>query len=302
MVSKAKGLSPSQRELVQRFLAAARTIVRDVLPMILEAHHAPSRAASRKSDGSLVTSTDHEVERRCISALRAALPEATVVAEESEAERMSGFTGSADQFYAPMRGDAPLIVVDPIDGTKNFVEGHREFCIAVALVGRVPGGVWPIAGVVAVPVEDVMFVSDGESVTEERISSGESSPLVRQERAEAEISASSADRRWLSDNAVELRSPWVSSGSSVYDMTGTVRGRLHGSVVGSQRFWDLMAPLALASAAGLELQDLLTGERITSIRPEDISDEFRSRLWGLNRKVAILPSGRTLIDVVKHLA
>jgi fructose-1,6-bisphosphatase/inositol monophosphatase family enzyme len=201
-----------------------------------------------------------------------------------------------------MRGDAPLIVVDPIDGTKNFVEGHREFCIAVALVGRVPGGVWPIAGVVAVPVEDVMFVSDGESVTEERISSGESSPLVRQERAEAEISASSADRRWLSDNSVELRSPWVSSGSSVYDMTGTVRGRLHGSVVGSQRFWDLMAPLALASAAGLELQDLLTGERITSIRPEDISGEFRSRLWGLNRKVAILPSGRTLIDVVKHLA
>lgn len=302
MIPRAEVQNSSARDLVQRFLAAARATARSVLPMILEAHRAPSRAASRKSDGSLVTSTDHEVERRYILALRSALPEVTVVAEESEAERVSGFTGDAAQFYAALREGAPLVVVDPIDGTKNFVEGLREFCIAAALVARVPGGVWPIAGVVAVPVEDVMFVSDGESVVEERISTGESRLLVRHEQPEERISASSADRRWLSEQSLELSSPWVSSGSSVYDMTGTVVGRLRASVVGSQRLWDLMAPLALASAAGLELQDLLSGERVTSIRPEDISGDFRERLWGLNRKVVILPRGYCSGDFVKRLS
>lgn len=295
------GSSP-QCELVSRFLAATRSTIKVVLPMILEAHQAPSRAASCKSDGSLVTSTDHQVELAFISTLRAALPEAIIVAEESEAERMLGFSGDAEEFYAALSAGSPLVVVDPIDGTKNFVEGHREFCIAAALVSKVEGGVWPLAGVVAIPLEDRMLVSDGRSVSDGCISSGEHRPLIRDASAATQISVSSTDRRWLAEHSFELLYPWVSSGSSVYDMVGTITGRLKGSIIGKQRFWDLMAPLALASAAGLELRDLLSGERLSAIGMQDLSKEIKLHLWGLNRKVAIVPPVRQVSDLVKHRA
>lgn len=287
-----------QSGVVGRFLQAARSTIRTVLPMVIEAHQAPSRAASCKNDGTLVTETDHEVERIFIAALRAALPQVSIVAEESEAERTNEFAGSIEEFYAPLTKRSPLVIVDPIDGTKNFVEGRDEFCVAVALVGQVPGGVWPIAGIVAIPVEDKMFWSDGESVFEETISSTQAKKLIRNESKAEEVSVSSTDRRWIEERSMRLLNPWVSSGSSVYDMTGTVTGRLKGSIVGTQRLWDLMAPLALADVLGLELRDLLSGERLTSITREDLSSEIEKRPWGLARKVVILPAGRIVSEIV----
>src|SRR3546814_16168278 len=48
---------------------------------------------------------------------------------EEGVERDAGLLGL-------LQGDAPVWIVDPIDGTKNFAEGSERFAIMVALVER----------------------------------------------------------------------------------------------------------------------------------------------------------------------
>lgn len=286
---------------VRSFLGTVRDKVRTLQPLIQEAHRAPQREAFTKKDGSFVTATDRAVERAFILALKLDFPNIPIIAEESESERILSFTGSAKDFYQQLLSADYLIVLDPIDGTKNFVHGKREFCFAAALTRRTDAGLWPIAGVVAIPAEDRMFFNEGPILVEERISDGAQKPLLRSEKnVEARVSASSADRSWLESHSLKIQHPWVSSGSSVYDLLGTVSGRLRGSIVGSQRFWDILAPLALANAVGLVLKDLATGERVTSLSVKDLSDELDRRPWGFSRRFVLVPSERAVEEIVQR--
>jgi fructose-1,6-bisphosphatase/inositol monophosphatase family enzyme len=298
MVSSTKTGSGDFRPLIERFLAVTQSAVRAVTPGMLKAHEAPTRESWVKSDGSLVTATDLEVERVFTEAIAREFPGMPVIAEESEAARINGFSGRPQDFYASLLGEPHLIIIDPLDGTKNFVLGHKEFCIAAALTARVGGGVWPIAGVVAIPTEDRMLWSDGERVSGEVISSGAALTVAQERTGAAEVSISSRDRRWLDEQGLVLRQPWVSSGSSVYDMAGTLTGKLRASVVGSQRLWDLVAPLALARPLGLELRDLLTGKSVSAIAPDDLSQDISERPWGLMRRLILAPPDCAIGEIV----
>jgi 3'(2'), 5'-bisphosphate nucleotidase len=86
-----------------------------------------------KADGSPCTDADRAAEEAIIAALAKAAPGITVVSEESAA------TG------API--DGFFFVVDPLDGTRDFIAGERDFAVNVAAVekGR------PVAGAVFGP-------------------------------------------------------------------------------------------------------------------------------------------------------
>jgi 3'(2'), 5'-bisphosphate nucleotidase len=190
------------------------------------------------------------------------------------------------------------IVIDPIDGTKNFVEGRGEFCIAAALTHSVGDGIWPVAGVVALPVKGIMWWTDGSSVRREVIASGAVEEIGRRSVPEKRISVSSKNRAWLAENAFEMKLPWISSGSSVHDFMGTATGELCGSMVGKQRLWDLMAPLAIALRLGSELRDLVTGQVVTCINPSDLSRDLRKRPWGIERKMVLAPRETKLDELI----
>lgn len=81
-----------------------------------------------KSPGSLVTVADHEAEVAITAALLGAYPGAVVLGEEAYAEDSSLF-----QRYA--RADHAF-TVDPVDGTRNFVEGSTDYAVMVAEVVR----------------------------------------------------------------------------------------------------------------------------------------------------------------------
>lgn len=82
----------------------------------------------KKTSIDLVTRLDRESQTLLVDALRAAFPEDTIVAEEGEANR------------APREGR--IWLVDPLDGTTNFVHGVPVFAVSVALVddGRLQAG------------------------------------------------------------------------------------------------------------------------------------------------------------------
>lgn len=73
---------------------------------------------TKTTPGDMVTFGDAEVQRRLVTALRAAAPEVGFVGEEGLDESEPG---------------APTWVIDPIDGTHNFVRGYPSFCVSVGL-------------------------------------------------------------------------------------------------------------------------------------------------------------------------
>jgi fructose-1,6-bisphosphatase/inositol monophosphatase family enzyme len=273
------------------FVSHTRHLVREVMPMILEAFAAESRNPSRKSDGTFVTAVDTAVEERFIAALRGILPDTPILGEEDASRSPIEAQEGAYEFYASFMSAPRQVVIDPIDGTRNFVEGKREFCIAAALTRAVGGGIWPIASVVAIPIAGIMFWTEGPAVYRENLTTGEIELFERTLSSVPRVSANSADRAWLTANGFEIQPPWISSGSSVHDFLGTAIGELCGSLVGKQRLWDLMAPLAIAERLGCELCDLLSGELVTCIGPRDLSPDIAGRPWGIERKMVLLPKG-----------
>ncbi len=103
-----------------------------------------------KSDDSPVTAADKAADTIIAAGLRAAFPNMMLVTEEQAA------THSA-------QGDT-FLIVDPLDGTKEFIHRRGDFTVNIALV---EGGV-PTRGVVYAPAKDRMFFtqSDGTSVEE----------------------------------------------------------------------------------------------------------------------------------------
>lgn len=81
-----------------------------------------------KSPGEVVTAADDAMEERLADALLALLPGSVLVGEES---------ASADAaLFELLLGDAPVWLVDPLDGTANFAAGSPVFGTMVCLVHR----------------------------------------------------------------------------------------------------------------------------------------------------------------------
>lgn len=97
-----------------------------------------------KKPGDPVTIADTESERELTRLLADIVPGANVVGEESVAEDPSRL--------AWLSADAPVWIIDPVDGTSNFVRGNPGFAVIVALArqGTVEAG-W-----IYNPLADVM--------------------------------------------------------------------------------------------------------------------------------------------------
>ncbi len=76
----------------------------------------------------LVTDADRKAELYLTQALPALLPGSVVVGEEAVHANPAS--------YEAIQGDAPVWIVDPVDGTRQFVHGDPGFCTLVALARR----------------------------------------------------------------------------------------------------------------------------------------------------------------------
>ena len=100
--------------------------------------------ARLKSDKSPVTDADEEAEKLILAELAKAFPNVPVVAEEEAAG--GRIIAVARRFF----------LVDPLDGTKEFISGNGEFTVNIAEI--VDGA--PVAGAVYAPALERMFLAD----------------------------------------------------------------------------------------------------------------------------------------------
>jgi 3'(2'), 5'-bisphosphate nucleotidase len=99
-------------------------------------------AVDRKSDSSPVTEADRESEKIILAGLRAAFPDIPCVAEEEVAAGI-----------ATPDLDGVFFLIDPLDGTKEFVNRRTDFTVNIALIRH---GV-PEVGVVFAPCTGRVF-------------------------------------------------------------------------------------------------------------------------------------------------
>lgn len=99
---------------------------------ILRAHHGGDCPHVLKPDGSPSSVADLEAEQRILQALSQAFPEIPVVAEETSHD-----APPADLFF----------LVDPLDGTRDFLAGNPEYSVNIGLIE----GNRPVAAALAAP-------------------------------------------------------------------------------------------------------------------------------------------------------
>ena len=105
--------------------------------------HADARL---KADSSPVTDADEAAEAVILEELARLAPDIPVIAEEM-ASRESRLEEVGGRFW----------LVDPLDGTKEFLGGNGEFTVNIALVERYR----PTLAVVGAPARDLVYASDG---------------------------------------------------------------------------------------------------------------------------------------------
>jgi len=109
------------------------------------AHFAAGVAVSIKDDQSPVTAADHESEEVILEGLARLAPGVAVIAEEEvTAGRIPGIAGA-------------FFLVDPLDGTKGFIKGRREFTVNVGLIEERR----PVFGLIYAPALSELYVTLG---------------------------------------------------------------------------------------------------------------------------------------------
>ncbi|WP_096872924.1 3'(2'),5'-bisphosphate nucleotidase CysQ [Phaeobacter piscinae] len=117
---------------------------------IMEIYNSDEFEVKVKSDESPVTAADEAADALISAGLRAAFPDVMLVTEE----QADSHSKSGDTF----------LIVDPLDGTKEFIHRRGDFTVNIALVEN---GV-PTRGVVYAPARSRMFftLADGSAVEE----------------------------------------------------------------------------------------------------------------------------------------
>src|SRR5690606_9082604 len=117
---------------------------------IMTIYNAPDFEVRSKSDASPVTAADEAADALIAKGLREAFPEVTLITEEqADSHALSAST---------------FLIVDPLDGTKEFIQRRGDFTVNIAYVEN---GV-PVRGVVYAPAKGRLFYTraDGQAVEE----------------------------------------------------------------------------------------------------------------------------------------
>ncbi|MGW2616046.1 inositol monophosphatase family protein [Streptomyces sp. NPDC001500] len=189
----------------------------------------------------LVTDADRNAELFLTSALGALLPGSVVVGEEA--------VHADPATYEAIQGDTPVWIVDPVDGTRQFVHGDDGFCTLVALVRR---GVL-LASWTYAPARDELATAvrgGGAFLDGERLFAGPPEPG----RA---LTVATSHPLYTTDEQKRALLPlWTDGvaprpcGSAGLEYLAVARGEVDATAFSWEAAWDHAAGLLLVEEAG----------------------------------------------------
>ncbi|XP_053953421.1 uncharacterized protein LOC128860160 [Anastrepha ludens] len=134
----------SEKQTIHNYYNVALELVMKCGPIAFEGYEkAEADFQTKSAFYDLVTIYDKKVEDLLIEGLQKAFPETKFIGEENTAEDKS----------EPVLTDAPTWIIDPIDGTTNFIRRFPNWCISVGLAIRKE----LVVGIVYLPVVNEMY-------------------------------------------------------------------------------------------------------------------------------------------------
>jgi myo-inositol-1(or 4)-monophosphatase len=231
---------------------------------------------SRKGPADFVSMADERAERTLVEELRHARPDWGLLLEEG---------GTIECNPAK-----PRWVVDPVDGTSNFLHGIPHFAISIAVQEPKPGGGWGEIshGLVHQPLTDESYWAEkgrGAWLNDRRLRVSS-----RRDLSEALI-ATGVPYKGHGDlsrfqKVLELVAPEVAGirrfGSAALDLAWVAAGRYDGFWEEDLQLWDVAAGLLLVREAGGFVTDFRGGEaNIANGQVLAANDQIHSRLHKL---------------------
>lgn len=240
----------------------------------MEIYNQDDFGVEAKADDSPVTAADKAADQIISEGLRAAFPSIMLVTEE-QAETHKA---SADTF----------LIVDPLDGTKEFIHRRGDFTVNIALIEK--GA--PIRGVVYAPARRRMFftLSDGSSVEEtgpfEHEKIGEVTPIKvsNPDNGALLVVASKSHRDQATDDYIAQYNvkDMKSAGSSLkFCLVATGEADFYPRL-GRTMEWDTAAGHAVLTGAGGEVLDFSQLAPLQYGKPEYANPFFVARSPGVS--------------------
>jgi myo-inositol-1(or 4)-monophosphatase len=209
---------------------------------------------SKKGPTDFVTNSDLKVEKIIIEELKKGRPNYSIISEESELKKN--------------KDNENTWIIDPIDGTVNFLHGIPHFAISIALKCKDE----IVSGLIFDPIKDELFYAEknnGAFFNNQRIR------VSKKNKINDCLFASSGNLK------KEIDLPYRKSGSAALDMAYVASGRYDGYFQNSLNLWDIAAGIIIIKEAGgliseIDLSKIKDIKVIAS--STDISDKLNEKL------------------------
>ena len=223
--------------------------------------------AREKDDRSPVTEADEAAERAILGHLARLAPEIPVVAEEQSSQGLAP-TSVGERFW----------LVDPLDGTKEFLSKNGEFTVNIGLID---GGV-PTLAVVGAPAMGLLYASDGQQAYR-RMDGGELEPIRARTQPDEGVTAAVSRSHRDSETDAFLKGLTVAGervgGSSLkFCLVAAGEADVYPRF-GRTMEWDIAAGHGVLRAAGGSVRTV-DGSEMTYGKPGFENPSFIA--WGKN--------------------
>ena len=211
-----KSISANLNVMIKAAEKASRALIRDFGEI-------EKLQVSIKGPTNFVSNADLKAEKIIIEELKKARPNYSIISEEDGSESN--------------RNKKNTWVIDPIDGTTNFLHGVPHFAISIALKSENE----IVSGLIYDPIKDEMFYAEKDKGTffnNQRIKVSK----------KKEINSCLFATGGKSKNEIDL--PLRRSGSAALDMAYVAAGRYDGYFQNDLNLWDIAAGIIILKEAG----------------------------------------------------
>ena len=209
---------------------------------------------SKKGPLDFVTNSDLKTEKIIIEELKKAKPNYSIISEEN---------GTEDN-----KDKKNTWIIDPIDGTVNFLHGVPHFAISLALKSNDE----IVSGLIFDPIKNEMFYAEKDS-----------GAFFNNHRVRVSKKNQINDCLFVTGGKIkdELNLPYRKSGCAALDMAYVASGRYDGYFQNNLNLWDIAAGIVIIKEAGGIINDidLSISKNIKVIASSpDINDKLHKKL------------------------
>ncbi len=182
---------------------------------------------SKKGPSDFVTNSDLKAEKIIIEELKKARPHYSIISEEN------GVENNKDKNN--------IWIIDPIDGTVNFLHGIPHFSISIALQSNQE----IVSGLIFDPIKNEIFFAEKNN-----------GAYFNNHRMKVSKKNDLNDCLFATGGKIDIDLPYRKSGCATLDMAYVAAGRYDGFFQDDLNLWDIAAGTVIVKEAGGMLNDL----------------------------------------------